>query len=890
MKEDEGGAAGRGAAGLAPERSARASAPARAPPRARPGTKHTFVTDPPWCHARAGTEDSYRHTQTRPFVSPATIRFLVAASDDTHAPPGPVYPRSGAHSAPTPSAGSTRRHANTWPSHPPLTSTRPRVGTSTSSKRSTDHVCVCASTRAYRPSAHTAAPSSPPPRKRASPPLRDRERTRRPVVVQPTRRRAVGGVTRLASRSGRRRFEPRRRRKRRAPRGEMSIPEVLGVGGGAPRATRGGRRREAPRRKRAKHQVQHVARKVERRGRAGIRTSLVRIPQRRRRFFPGEERGVRGRGDAGVGERRGGGARGTCGGAIGVGERLGPVEGDALVPSRSGETETKTGGRLGAGRSERGGGGVGNNDAGRAKARRRGVEGASSRAPRASTGGTTEPGASTRRRARRVRRRATRSTRSTRSIEAPRWIDRDGSTAGSGCSRPRPRPRGGAGIVVGPKSNRRARRRKPNAVAADDRSIAPVNAARDAAVRARSARMVAATRAAALDRERPREGNRVRTSPPGVAGSSRGCLLGEASRRGPPTTTGRIRVGDRRGRPRRHLRGGVATVRIVTVRVRARVDDGSRHRPEARGGGPRARGESRAGRATRPRSRRGAPRETPRRRFVFHERSDAPRGRRDSARTRPRARGSPMGRSRGGGGGSSGHRRGVGRGVVRPGSVGERRRATRARARGRGDGRGLDRVPGWFPRWGARPAVRRPVRALARARAVLGGLACGFGKGRDGRMRQTNGGKGRGGRAGRARGLGRDAHLEHRNTDGEPHAAHAAPPALILALGRTRTSRRGGSIREWAHRRGRVARRRHHARGKPRGGHETATRVRAASWTRRAREMQTTAGARDVARAARYEPLGRDEADQTKMTMRVTRAGVVLASILRSAGDGSTKK
>ena len=76
--------------------------------------------------------------------------------------------------------------------------------------------------------------------------------------------------------------------------------------------------------------------------------------------------------------------------------------------------------------------------------------GASFRAPRASTGETTEPGASTRRRARRVRRRARRSTRSTRSIEAPRWIDRDGSTAGSGCSRlpgsrllgsrPRPRP------------------------------------------------------------------------------------------------------------------------------------------------------------------------------------------------------------------------------------------------------------------------------------------------------------------------------------------------------------------------------------------------------------------------------------------------------------------
>ena len=305
MKEDEGGAAGRGAAGLAPERSARASAPARAPPRARPGTKHTFVTDPPWCHARAGTEDSYRHTQTRPFVSPATIRFLVAASDDTHAPPGPVYPRSGAHSALTPSAGSTRRHANTWPSHPPLTSTRPRVGTSTSSKRSTDHVCVCASTRAYRPSAHRRSVVAAAAKTRfAAAPRFER--------VQPTRRRAVGGVTRLASRSGRRRFEPRRRRKRRAPRGEMSNPEVLGVGGGAPRATRGGRRRGL---------LGGSARNTRSNTSPGRSKDAVALGSGRRSFesrsgvvdfFPGEERGVRGRGDAGVGERRAGrGRRGT---------------------------------------------------------------------------------------------------------------------------------------------------------------------------------------------------------------------------------------------------------------------------------------------------------------------------------------------------------------------------------------------------------------------------------------------------------------------------------------------------------------------------------------------------------------------------------------------------
>ena len=451
-------------------------------------------------------------------------------------------------------------------------------------------------------------------------------------------------------------------------------------------------------------------------------------------------------------------------------------------------------------------------------------------------------------------------------------------------------PRGGAGIVVGPESNRRGappktkrRRRRRSFHRAGQRG--------EGRRRARAERPYGGRHPRRRARPRAAQGREPGSNlAPGVAGSSRGCLLGEASRRGPPTTTGRIRVGDRRGRPRRRLRGGVATVRIVTVRVRARVDDGSRHRPEARGGGPRARGK--VGRvARRVRARAGGSSRNAATTFriprALRRASGTSGLGTDSAKARARV---ADGSIEGGRGGSSGRRRGDGRGVVRPGSVGERRRATRARARGRGDGRGLDRVPGWFPRWGARPAVRRPVRALARARAVLGGLACGFGKGRDGRMRQTNGGKGRGGRAGRARGLGRDAHLEHRNTDGEPHAAHAAPPALILALGRTRTSRRGGSIREWAHRRGRVARRRHHARGKPRGGHETATRVRAASWTRRAREIQTTAGARDVARAARYEPLGRDEADQTKMTMRVTRAGVVLASILRSAGDESTNK
>ena len=311
MKEDEGGAAGRGAAGLAPERSARASAPARAPPRARPGTKHTFVTDPPWCHARAGTEDSYRHTHTRPFVSPATIRFLVAASDDTHAPPGPVYPRSGSHSAPTPSAGSTRRHANTWPSHPPLTSTRPRVGTSTSSKRSTDHVCVCASTRAYRPSAHRRSVVAAAAKTRfAAAPRFER------VPVDPSSSSRRGGARWAVSRDSRR------------------VRDVVGSnpGGGGSAAPRAARCRiqrcsASAAARHARHAEDAAARLLGGSARntrsntsPGRSKDAVALGSGRRSFesrsgvvdfFPGEERGVRGRGGGGVGERRGRGRRGT---------------------------------------------------------------------------------------------------------------------------------------------------------------------------------------------------------------------------------------------------------------------------------------------------------------------------------------------------------------------------------------------------------------------------------------------------------------------------------------------------------------------------------------------------------------------------------------------------
>ena len=172
--------------------------------------------------------------------------------------------------------------------------------------------------------------------------------------------------------------------------------------------------------------------------------------------------------------------------------------------------ETKTDGRLGAGRSERGGGGVGNNDAGRAKARRRGVEGGDVSGAASVNGG--DGGAGGVDSATRSAGSATRAAIDAidaidrgAALDRSRWIDSGVGLFEASTSAPAAAP----GSSSGRSRIGGARRRKPNAVAADDRSIAPVNAARDAAVRARSARMVAATRAAALDRERPREGNRV---------------------------------------------------------------------------------------------------------------------------------------------------------------------------------------------------------------------------------------------------------------------------------------------------------------------------------------------------------------------------------------------
>ena len=440
--------------------------------------------------------------------------------------PGPVYPRSGAHSAPTPSAGSTRRHANTWPSHPPLTSTRPRVGTSTSSKRSTDHVCVCASTRAYRPSAHRrSVVAAAAPRRRS----RGFERSVDPSA-NPADEAARGGrchATRVAfgtssvrtpaeeeaPRPARRDVESRgaRRRRRRATRDTRRTPP-RGSSAEA-RETPGPTRRPEGRKTRSRWDPD-VARSN---------------PAAASSIFFRARRGASG--DAGTR---------ASGNAAGAG-----ASGNASDPSKA----TRSSHHARARRRRRRAGVSARDDPNAAAEASvittRGVRrlgdgasrGASSRAPRASTGGTTEPG----RRlgdalggfgdARRDRRdRRDRSRRRVGSIAMDRQRGRVvrgldlGPAAAPGSSSGRSRIGG-------------ARRRKPNAVAADDRSIAPVNAARDAAVRARSARMVAATRAAALDRERPREGNRVRTSPPASPG-----LRGAAS-------SARRRGAGRRRRP-----------------------------------------------------------------------------------------------------------------------------------------------------------------------------------------------------------------------------------------------------------------------------------------------------------------------------------------------------
>ena len=300
-------------------------------------------------------------------------------------------------------------------------------------------------------------------------------------------------------------------------------------------------------------------------------------------FFPGEERGVRGRGDAGVGERRGGGASGNASDPSKATRsshhararrrrRRAAVSArdDPNAAAEASVITTRGVRRLGDGASR------GERRLGRRERRRGG------RRSRGRRLGDALGGFGDARRDRRDRR--DRSRRRVGSIAMDRQRGRVVRGLDLG-------PRGGAGIVVGPKSNRRGappktkrRRRRRSFHRAGQRG--------EGRRRARAERPYGGRHPRRRARPRAAQGREPGSNlAPGVAGSSRGCLLGEASRRGPPTTTGRIRVGDRRGRPRRHLRGGVATVRIVTVRVRARVDDGSRHRPEARGGGPRARGK-----------------------------------------------------------------------------------------------------------------------------------------------------------------------------------------------------------------------------------------------------------------------------------------------------------
>ena len=393
---------------------------------------------------------------------------------------------------------------------------------------------MCASTRAYRPSAHrrSVVAAAAKTRFAAAPRF---ERAYPSTRRRPADEAARGGrcgchATRVAF--GTSSVRTPAEEEARAPRGEMS--RSRGARRRRRRATRD-TRRTPPRGSSAEaRETPGPTRRPEgRKTRSRWDPDVARSnPAAASSIFFRARRGASG--DAGRGRR------GTRGGGV---ERLGPVESDALVPSRSGETETKTGGRLGAGRSERGGGGVGNNDAGRAKARRPGVEGVVVSGAASVDRGTTEPGASSR-----VRRRARRSRRSTRSIEAPRWIDRDGSTAGSGCSRPRPRPprrrrdRRRAGVESAGRAAENQTPSPPTIVPSP-----PVNAARDAAVRARSARrMVAATRAAALDRERPREGTGFEPRP-----RRRGVFAGLPPRRG---VAARAADGDREDPSRRSAR------------------------------------------------------------------------------------------------------------------------------------------------------------------------------------------------------------------------------------------------------------------------------------------------------------------------------------------------
>ena len=581
-----------------------------------------------------------------------------------------------------------------------------------------------------------------------------RARVHRRVVVQTTRRRAVRGTrgSTRGERSGGCRFEPRRGRGRRASRGEMANPEMIAVGGGAPRATRRGRRREAPRRKRAKHQVQHVAGKVERRGRAGIRTSPVRIPRRRSRGRRGGRPGSRGRGRRGTPRTH----RRRRYRLITLG-RDGDHHGRA---SRRGTIRSRRRRRR---RQQRRGSSGGGSATRRREGRRR------RRRPRRFRGFGDARGDRRGRSRRRERSRSIDRRWGRGRGRAPPRVDRS--------RRRRRRPPGGAGFGFGRESYRRGapsktkrRRRRRSFHRARQRGEGRRRARAESPYGGRHPRRRARTRTA--------QGRHPGSNPAVVGGgSARRRPLRQASRGGPPTTTGRVRVGDRRGRHRRHLRGRVATVHIATVRVRARVDDGSRHRPEARGGGPRARRRiGRVARSPRARDRAGG--------FLAKRRDDVSYSTSASTRLGNVGTRHGLGRGRRAGGRwvvrrrRGERRRGDGCGVVDCGSVRERRRATRARARGGGDGRGLDHDRGWFLRWGARPAMRRPVRALARARAVLGGLACGCPEGsrRGGRVRRTGDGERGPGGARAGAGEGRTSRAPEHGR-GAARAARGAPRA-----------------------------------------------------------------------------------------------------------------
>ena len=92
------------------------------------GTNTILVTEPPCVNSLVGSDDPNVHAQTLPSVPPATTHLGDAIKLATHPPSHPLNRRTSPHPVPR-VALSSHAYANTRPSHPPVTHTRPRPGT-----------------------------------------------------------------------------------------------------------------------------------------------------------------------------------------------------------------------------------------------------------------------------------------------------------------------------------------------------------------------------------------------------------------------------------------------------------------------------------------------------------------------------------------------------------------------------------------------------------------------------------------------------------------------------------------------------------------------------------------------------------------------------------------